>query len=49
MGRLCVQALDEYERTGYTNGYEVVDLQLVTAADARKILEEDKKERISEQ
>ena len=43
MGRLCVQALDEYERTGYTNGYEVVDLQLVTSADARKLLADEKK------
>lgn len=40
MGQLCVQALDEYEQTGYTNGYEAVDLNIVTAADARKILAE---------
>lgn len=44
MGRLCVQALDEYESTGYTNGYEVVDLQLVTAFDARGILADREKQ-----
>ena len=44
MGRLCVQALDEYERTGYTNGYEAVDLRIVTSADAKKLLAERQKE-----
>ena len=44
MGRLCVQALEEYQQTGYTNGYETVDLKLVTAGDARKILAEQQKE-----
>lgn len=44
MGRLCVQALDEYENTGYTNGYEVVDLQLVTSADARNVLAREEKQ-----
>lgn len=44
MGQLCVQALDEYEQTGYTNGYETVDLKLVTAGDARKLLAERQKE-----
>lgn len=38
IGQLCVQALDEFEQTGYTNGYETVDLQIVTGGDARKIL-----------
>lgn len=44
MGRLSVQALDEYARTGYTNGYTAVDVQLITAADARKRLEENQQE-----
>ena len=41
MGQLCVRALDEYERTGYTNGYEAVELRVVTSADARKQLAEN--------
>ena len=44
MGRLCVQALEEYQQTGYTNGYETVDLKLVTSGDARKLLVEQQKE-----
>ena len=36
--------LEEYQQTGYTNGYETVDLKLVTAGDARKILAEQQKE-----
>ena len=31
MGRLCVEALDEYVKTGYTNGYMAVDTSLITA------------------
>ena len=44
MGRMCVQSLEEYQQTGYTNGYETVDLKLVTAGGARKILAEQQKE-----
>lgn len=44
MGRLSVQALDEYERTGYTNGYTAVDMLYITAADARKRLEQIQQE-----
>lgn len=33
MGRLCLQALDEYVRTGYTNSYMAVDIRLFTAQD----------------
>ncbi len=38
MGTLCVEALDEYEKTGYTNGYTAVDVQLIHADDAKKRL-----------
>ena len=48
MGQLCVQALDEYEQTGYTNGYEVVDLQVVTAEDARNALAQQQQEKQGE-
>lgn len=41
MGRLCVQALDEYVETGYTNGYMAVDTQLITAEKAEKIMGEE--------
>ena len=44
MGQLCVEALEEYNQTGYTNGYEAVNLQVVTAADARRLLAEQQKE-----
>lgn len=42
MGRLCVQALDEYLETGYTNSYLAVDIQLITAKEAVKLLENDR-------
>ena len=38
MGQLCVEALDEYRQTGYTNGYTAVDVQLITPSDAKKRL-----------
>ena len=39
MGRLCVQALEEYRQTGYTNGYMAVDTRLITMEEAEKRLE----------
>lgn len=38
MGRLCVQALDEYVETGYTNGYMAVDTHLITAREAERLV-----------
>ena len=37
MGRLCVQALDEYVRTG--NNYMAVDTRLITAEEAGRLVE----------
>lgn len=39
MGRRCVEALDEYMETGYTNSYRAVDTRLITWEEARKLLE----------
>lgn len=39
MGRLCVQALEEYRQTGYTNSYMAVDTRLITMEEAAKLLE----------
>lgn len=39
MGRLCVQALDEYVETGYTNNYMAVDTRLITAEEAERLVE----------
>lgn len=41
MGKLCVQALDEYVATGYTNGYMAVDTRLITAEEAENILDKE--------
>lgn len=38
MGELCVEALDEYSRTGYTNSYSTVEMQLIDAEDAKRRL-----------
>ena len=35
MGRACVEALDEYEQTGYTNGYTAVDVQMIKPQEAK--------------
>ena len=40
MGQDCVLALDEYVRTGYTNGYMAVDTALITSGEAVKRLDE---------
>lgn len=40
MGSACVQALDEYLDTGYTNSYSVVDTAWMTPEDAVTILQE---------
>lgn len=40
MGYYCVQTLNEYIRTGYTNGYIPVDAELITADDASKRLDD---------
>lgn len=39
MGRFCVQALEEYQETGYTNGYMAVETYLITPKEAGKLLE----------
>lgn len=39
MGALCVQSLDEYVETGYTNGYMAVDTRLITEEDAKRLVE----------
>lgn len=41
MGRLCVQALNEYEETGYTNSYMAVDTRLITAAEADRLVRKE--------
>lgn len=41
MGKLCVQALDEYVETGYTNGYMAVDTRLIKAKEAEKLLNKE--------
>ncbi|MDO4260932.1 MAG: substrate-binding domain-containing protein [Eubacteriales bacterium] len=41
MGRYCVQALEEYADTGYTNGYMAVDTYLITKAEALRMLEQE--------
>ncbi len=41
MGQDCVLALDEYMRTGYTNGYMAVDTALITSGEAVKRLDEE--------
>lgn len=40
MGRLCVQALDEYVETGYTNNYMAVDTRLIRAQEAERLVAE---------
>lgn len=44
MGRLCVEALEEYLDTGYTNGYQSVDTRLIRAEDAQKMVESSSEE-----
>lgn len=44
MGRACVEALDEYEQTGYTNGYTAVDVQLIRPQEAKQRLERAQQE-----
>lgn len=39
MGRFCVQALEEYQETGYTNGYMAVKTYLITSKEAEQLLE----------
>lgn len=41
MGRACVQALDEYVETGYTNGYTAVDTRLIREEEARELMAEE--------
>ncbi len=40
MGRFCVEALNEYLDTGYTNSYLAVDTRLIREQDALELLEE---------
>lgn len=40
MGRLCVQALDEYVKTGYTNSYLAVDTRLIKTEEAERMVDE---------
>ena len=44
MGRSCVEALDEYEQTGYTNGYTAVDVQLIRPKEAKERLKRKQQE-----
>ncbi len=44
MGRLCVEALDEYRQTGYTNGYTAVNVQMITPAEAKQRLAREMQE-----
>lgn len=39
MGELCVQALDEYVETGYTNSYMAVDIYVITPEEAKELTE----------
>lgn len=39
MGKYCVQALEEYQETGYTNGYMAVETYLITDREADRLLE----------
>ncbi len=41
MGRLCVQALDEYVETGYTNNYMAVDTRLIRAEEAERLVNQE--------
>lgn len=41
MGRACVQALDEYVETGYTNAYTAVDTRLIQAKEAQVLTAEE--------
>lgn len=41
MGRFCVQALDEYLETGYTNSYLAVDIRLITEKEAEQMMEQE--------
>ncbi len=41
VGRYCVQALEEYVTTGYTNGYMAVDMRMIDAEEAQRMLEEE--------
>lgn len=41
MGRLCVEALDEYVETGYTNGYMAVNTQLIDAEEAERLVDNE--------
>lgn len=41
MGRLCVEALDEYVETGYTNSYMAVDTRLIRAEEAERLVERE--------
>ncbi len=40
MGRDCVKALEEYNETGYTNGYMSVDTSFIDSTEASKLLKE---------
>ena len=40
LGELCVDALDEYVETGYTNGYMAVDIYVITPAEAEELMKE---------
>lgn len=38
MGKLSVEALDEYVETGYTNGYMAVDIHVITPDEAEELM-----------
>lgn len=44
IGQLCVQALEEYAQTGYTNNYMAVDVQMITSQEASRRLAQGQSE-----
>ena len=41
MGELCVDSLDEYVETGYTNSYKAVDIYVITPEEAEKLMKQE--------
>ena len=41
MGKQCIDALEEYIKTGYTNNYRAVDTRLITSKEAEALLAQE--------
>ena len=41
MGELCVDSLDEYVETGYTNSYKAVDIYVITPEEAEELMKQE--------